>query len=563
MTHSMEEQTKVDARLRDGLPAAFPAGELSEGLRERLRALAADAAPASASRKSITWQPLRWGMALAVAGVLAVASVAVRPPLVAAEVLRRMEATLEEVRSAQMVRWTVMPDGTAQKDGATWYQDGYWRVEWSEGGEPSVFRDGKLWTYSATHNLVTVKRQPGPFSYNPSGLRFNAMLKDFTRWGWKREVRVERTLSVDDRPAALIAVEEEGSPERMLFLVDQGSDLPIQMEAQQREGSGWVTRVRCEFRFNQVLPASLFAPPVPPGAKVMDLDARKQRWQERLKKSLGRQRVNDRTVALRDLQVNARGDVFVLFTGGKLRDDSFEDFDLKLEDNRGARYSQAQGAFQPFMRSGAPDGDAGFLLKGEVLHGALFVPAEPQERWRSRRFTISIGVPPVNHHGASLPIGSTTSPTAWAKFQVTVREPTTELIPQYMRYMGVPLDEQKLLKAREEARRATGRQSAFERARQKWSAAGVRATECRTRGDLQGALHASREWLAAAAEMKRAVPGLRVSNWWFWFGYYQTLRDLGRREEALAALRQAREDARDARQPPPGLAEALRREGLE
>jgi hypothetical protein len=102
------------------------------------------------------------------------------------------------------------------------------------------------------------------------------MLQDYARWGWKRQVRVERAFPVNGRPTTLLAVEAGASPERMLFLVDRQTDLPVRIEAQLRQGTGWTTRLVMELSFDGAFPDSVFAPAFPEGTRIRDLDAGKQ-----------------------------------------------------------------------------------------------------------------------------------------------------------------------------------------------------------------------------------------------------------------------------------------------
>ena len=87
--------------------------------------------------------------------------------------------------------------------------------------------------------------------------------------------------------------------------------------------------------------------------------------------------MGDRTVVIRDLQVNAEGDVFLLYTAGAVPGDGWRDWSVELTDESGRRYQPGE-AFQPFWRDGSRRGGKGYVFDGQKLEGNWWVPVVPQ-----------------------------------------------------------------------------------------------------------------------------------------------------------------------------------------
>src|SRR5438067_1558451 len=156
--------------LAEACPGLAPSPELRRRIAEMAERQTAIRALCAGRRRR-----LRLGLAVAAVFVLAALLVLNLPALVAAHALRRMEAAISDVRSAHMVLWSLMPEGTRRKTMETWYQAGRWRLEGL--GSIQVYRDGRLWTYLPAAGIVRTKRQAaGPYAYNPSGSSVAAIL---------------------------------------------------------------------------------------------------------------------------------------------------------------------------------------------------------------------------------------------------------------------------------------------------------------------------------------------------------------------------------------------------
>lgn len=442
-----------EENLRRLVRAAMPAAEVSDALRQRVRSL--ETAPVQPTRPWLLRlfpQRARWalGAALLLAGVVAPI---VQPRWVAAQALRRMESAITDVHSAHDVSWRVAPDGTRTKVGESWWQGGKCRAEGSRPSDRTlVFTDGKVWHYDASKHTVTVWGAEGPFGYNRSGFSLTAMARDFARWGWRDNIRVQGEARLGGRRVRIVIIQRADEPNRSLLFVDAATDLPVRREGQRRVDGRWVTEMVTEHEYNRPLPASLFVPRFPASARLIDMVSGRANWEQRLLKGIARQRAGERIIVLRDLQVNAQGDIFLLYTAGRPPDmKSGEDWEIEIKDDRGTEYRNGQH-YQPHMRGNpSPAGD-GYVFDGERLEGNWWIPRAPQDPWGPRRFTITFHVartaPSADWELAGGPDGillprDKQFPVK-AIFTLDVERPTTALVPEWMPYMAVGLDEREI-----------------------------------------------------------------------------------------------------------------------
>jgi peroxiredoxin len=516
-----------EERLRATLAAAYPALEPSEALRRRVAGLAAEQAtlarrlPIDRVSLGRRWTPLRLGVGLALAIALVAAVVGRAPTVTATQLLQRAEAAVNQVRSAHFIRWRLAPGGHRTNVGETWYHAGQWRLE--SPNEIQVYADGKLWLYEPRHGKVSLyRKREGPFGFNPSGFSLAAMVRDYARWGWKEKIRLLDDTTIDDRPAHRVVIERAGEPERTLLLVDAATDLPVRGEQQLSTAGQWVTQAILELRYNEPLPARLFVPEFPKSARLFDVDAGRRLWGRRLAKGIARRRVGDRAVVIRDLQVNAAGDVFLLYTAGRRSGDRWQDWSVDLKDELGTRYMPGEG-FQPYVEGGPESGWHGFVFQGAKLEGGWWVPAEPQSPWRPRRFTLTFHVQPITHHGKDpMPNERFSASTA---FTLGVERPAAPLLPEYIPYMGLGgLQPRDLMRSRAMAR------AQYYRYQER---------------DLPRALALYREVLRLRDEQAREI-GEPVLDPYTWVFVAEVLREMARRTEALAALEQALQEARSS-----------------
>jgi peroxiredoxin/outer membrane lipoprotein-sorting protein len=523
--HGMSGGGAQEERLRANLAAAYPPLEASEALRQRVAELAAqhEASEGQQSgptqRRTRPWSPLRIGLGLAGATVLATIAVGLAPSWLARQVLRRAEAAVSQVRSAHIVHWGVAPDGKRTRAEEKWYQAGRWRFERTEPRCVQVFADGKLRSYEPDRGTGTVVRdEEGPYGENPSGFSLAAMGYDMAQWRRRQEIRLLGDTSVAGRPAHQVVIEAAAKSvwlSRLLLVVDAGTDLPIRLETQWERDGRWVTDGVTEYRFNEPVPAERFAPVFPKSARVIEVTRSRQEWERHLANGIGQVRLGDRTIVIADLQVNAEGDVFVLYTPENDPGDGQRDWSVDLADEFGTRYL-ARDPLRPSLRREDPRLPYGYSsLRGTAFQGDWWVPATPQRPWKPCRLTLTFRHSPTTpaQEGAAPEEG----PAASASFTLHVERPATGLVPEYMVFMSERIDDVGV----------------------RWNEARARADYHRyERRDLAQALSLYREAIRAWEPYFRVTrrPSLPPKDW---IDVGEVLAALGRKEEARLALARA------------------------
>jgi outer membrane lipoprotein-sorting protein len=289
-----------EENLRRLIRAAMPPAEVSETLRQRVRALEG-ADPRLPAQSLLTRHfptRIRWALAagLALAGIV---TPVLAPRWVAAQVLRRTEAAITDARSMHEVTWRVAPDGSRTKVDEEWREAGRWRVDSRQLGRIDVITNEKIWSYDPKLNTVTVGASKGPFGSNPSGFSLAARARDIARWGRQDRIRLVGVTVAHGRPAHEVVIERADEPGRELLVVDAATDLPVRRLRQHQVGPRWVTDLVTDYRYNERLEPSLFVPDFPTSARVIDKAGGRRIWS----KGIAHLRAGDRTTAVRPVGV--------------------------------------------------------------------------------------------------------------------------------------------------------------------------------------------------------------------------------------------------------------------
>ncbi|MGV3720653.1 MAG: hypothetical protein ACO1SX_07060, partial [Actinomycetota bacterium] len=438
---SLDVNPQVEGRIQAALSASFPGIEASPELRKTI----ADAAArhdAGAVRPVRRFPRLAFGAATALAAV--VGGLLLAPTLAAAYALHQVDSAISGVRSAQVLNWNVTPEGRRVIEGKLWYQNGRWRLEDPDPKTVQVCADGRLWIYRPALNRVTVSRGTSPSDQAPSGFSLRSLVRDLGRWGVRERLRILNDVHEGGRRLRRVLVESLERPERTVLYVDPKTDLLVRHEVQLEENGGWTVRMVGDYRFNEPLADHLFKPAFPKSARVVFADDLQQEWARRLEPGIVRKQVGDRSLVVRDIQVNAEGDVFLLYTAGKRPEDNLRtgnwlagrDWEVELRDELGTRYLRTGLEFIPVyskLKSSRPNG---YTFKGERLEGEWWIPVTPQHPWKARKFTLEFRVSPVNLHGSYTDPPVTATYTETARFTLPVKGPECELVPDYMPLMG-------------------------------------------------------------------------------------------------------------------------------
>lgn len=559
--------------LRDALHDACPAPPLPDSLTARVAALAASSdaarAPRLAHRRRTRLRLLGVG-----ATALLILVLLLMPRLNAVLALARMADSLRDVKSVHSVNWQVMPDGTHVKSQEQWYQAGNWRVENDEGHSVQICAGGKRWVYSAGENKVTMERASAPVGYQGiTGFSLAAGTRDAVAMGVLMDVRVLDAATINGRSVHWVQVSDNKYPDaRSKIAVDDATGLPLQGELEEYAGGHWVVKSVGTSEYNLPIAQSVFTPSFSKTARLVDVEAGREVWRQRLARGITTQlRGNSsmaisyvkrpltahpyggliephetlvhspRRVVVRDFQTNQNGDVFLLFTGGA----SVGQDDLRaaeLTDEYGTKY------IAPSIRQGGPYNSGhmefvatcfergekdpadtvinGYTFNNEALEGCWWVPIRPSENGRPHHFTVTL------HQ--NMGYGKTT-------FHLPIEEPACAIVPEYMPYMARPLFNRWVV-THEEAL--------------------TRADYYRGEGnDLPQALAWYQRAIAIDQEEDRRTGGHLVTDI-EWFAIYQIQMQLGKPEEAKAALRNANRDAVYAGPMRDQIRAAMNKEGM-
>lgn len=393
---------------KNTLTESYPALPVSDDLRMRVKRLAAQSEAKSTPKPS-----RRWAVAVACATVAVASGIALQPRIATASRLAQMNAALEGVRTAHLVRWQAksVSDPTLEKSEA-WFSGDDYRSEDSRG--TLVFHKGKRYHFDPKRNQVIVKAAKGAAQFNSSGFSVKSMAQDIARWGWKDKLE---TLSATQ---VAITRDEPAGKVRILLQVDPKTNLPQSYELALLKNGAWEKFGSAEIRYNEPLDPKRFTGEFP-GATVVDYDTARKQWREKVERVVAQGKLGERTIKIRDVRVNERGAVFVLYTCGKTYSagDAFHrlakgspywlpgtprDWEVSLRGADGTRYAPAKIQFMGTMgkeRKREYLGQRPVFSDGELLQGDWFIPLSPQIK-APTSVTLRINAHPQNLHGDAL-----------------------------------------------------------------------------------------------------------------------------------------------------------------
>ncbi|WP_309719159.1 hypothetical protein [Armatimonas sp.] len=396
---------------------------------------------------------------LAAAGALV--GVVLAPRIALAQALTEAEKHLRDGSLHSTMTWIF--EGKPRIRQETWIVPGKRRTEHDISGQPvliSLETESKYWLYQPEIKVATWQISEGFLKQElaQSGAEIQTLQEAGVRL-LRRPVGVQdegeitragRRFRCFSQPQEADGFLLRGKSCRSLAWVDLAQKRLDRVELQMKRQETWETRVQLDYHWERPFPEELFSTKFP-GAKIYELDRFGQEAGRHFAKPLAVQKFASRTIALRDVQVNAEGDVFVLFTDGARPEKPHAEASVlsKLTDSRGTRYAGTIGAMEPFMEV-SNGKDRGLTVGGEMVQGACFTHAMPLDKpWKPRTFQIHM-------HFNEL-IGKKYY-TRYAKFSVSVTRPKTPLLPDYataLRVLSLPGGE----KMRFEKDRDSGRQS--------------------------------------------------------------------------------------------------------
>ncbi len=453
---------KIEDRMQRRLARLFPASEPPPALAARIAALAARQ---EATARVTRARQIRWRLAAALTTVLLLVGAfqMVRPQLAAAAMLTRMDDAMRDARSAHSVLRTLTPNGTWVKTDEMWYQNGKWRTEirYGDGLTTQVFSHGRLWTYLSKDNTLTVEHKSGPFMY-PVGFALKNFVGNRSFGPSSAQAQDLGETMVGGRPAHQVAI-TNAEQERYVLSADPKTNLLFHMDVQRRTAHGEVLEAEADINYNMPLPPSLFIPNFPRTAKVLNLDTGIEVLEQKWAQGITRQHVGERTIVIRDLEVNPEGDVFLLYTAGHYPGDFQDDVDVSVDDDvdiasNAASLAKAEAHLRPgqhtirivesigYVRGAeiGPEGPSGthFVYNGEKLEGMCYAHNTPLTG--PLHLTVTFTCTPVPRHGIITRVPGKVYTTmgrdaVTAVFKFTIRRRIPTDLPAYMPYMSFPV----------------------------------------------------------------------------------------------------------------------------
>jgi hypothetical protein len=482
---------------------------------------------------------IRRSFAAAAFTVLAVAAfVSVGPKALAVYKLRKIEGAVDDAKTAEIDVYSVKPDGSQVPSGREFYDRGKWRQE--NGPSARIWEAGKLWCLDPSMKRVTVQSAPsGPFTYNPSGFSVRSMIADIARWNWRDRIDVGDG-RFEGATVTQVTISSPNNIERIVVLADKGTSMPIAFRMESNTVGGWHLSGMARLQFDKPVDPRLFTTRFDRSLPVVDLDRMKSEFKSRIETPLATFPWMGKTIAIRAIDVNPNGHVFVMYTDGETQAGRQKEADALLSAERkggpllampfrsprpdievksslGVDYLNTMN-FQPYVTGATEQSRRGIVLRdGEVLQGKWFIPLHPSP-WQAQTVTVTL---------------NSDSATSYRRHFQTA---STPLLPDWAPLMAMaPTVEEDVLREEFDVRRPLLQQ-----------------------GTDTDALIANLEGELA---VRRKEESQGIGPWAkgdLYFALYQAHLKQGDRATALGYLRQAAEESN----PDPGLDRALKKEHM-
>lgn len=443
--------SRNDERFKELLTEAFPAGEPSQELRDRV------ASGGSNRKLGHRGQIFR----LAGATVLAiVCGIGFHNwnRWVAAEPLRQMQAALEKVQilyqkihmtasPSESEHWEDFKTGNIRRRSWEIGQDGTQQLSQEE-----LVRGGEQWLYNPKRNEITHQKYvPGPYAKR-SGFTITDIRRDLMRsTGEYASFTDLGTVTKNNRPARKYRLthNEMGNIVRIESYVDPQTNLPFHSEiyALRRGEDSWKSYGTVDLTYNTTPPADTFALNFPKTTPRRDLDKERALWQAQLEKGVARKTTKSgRQIVIRHFHVTPEGDVIILYTAGSLSKDGFSNWHTTLQDDQETSYEQYRNMVMGAFKDGKPI-FPGTVYEGAVLMASGWVTTTPQPNpWQARTFTLTFHCKPLNPSPDS---DNQNSPEETLTFTLPVSAPSENIVPELLPWAN---DSEELAKARARAR---------------------------------------------------------------------------------------------------------------
>ncbi len=390
-SETLDEERGWAEALRPLHPGLIPSVALSE----RIAALAAtaDTDRVTGEKERRRYPRLQrqrrliLGLAAISVALGAFAAVAVVAPRVA--LANVLESVSENLRRAEGVHYriTFFQNGKETMFQEIWRRDNNWRLEAGRNGVRfvQIYAGGKLWFYNPAEKTASYQDDTGPSAFPQSIGAFQMFQAQAQQALGNRRAEDLGTVTRGGRRMQTVAAPSPVQqapftapvPGRTRFTIDLDRMLPALTEQQVRLNGQWTTVVRAELDLEQGVEESRFAIH-DKNVRTYDLNAYGAQVGKRFAQPLASKRFSNRTIAVRDVEVNRDGDLFILYTDGSTPNKNRQVYPDSIQDDRGTRYTGTAGAIEPFMYHQNPRNSRGIVVGGEVMQGICLVPKDPK-----------------------------------------------------------------------------------------------------------------------------------------------------------------------------------------
>jgi hypothetical protein len=458
----------------------------------------------------------------------------------------QITGSVSDVSSAIFESYIVDAKGNLTRAGGVWYQGGLWRVE--RGAGYQIFDSGVLYSFQPEAKRVVISRHPkGLFDHNPSGFSVKSILADQMKYQWRDHVEIG-TDQLDGKTVDRLILNNENVPERTVILANQTTHFPIEIISQAHSRDGWVNRQVMKASFDQKLPPTLFSHEVPKDTRVVDEAKELDSLKSRLEKPIAQFKAGDGLVTIRDVEVNERGHIFVLYTDGEnishekavlaemkamphdgrpvtVKTPFIPTPSITAADSLNTQYAESKDALQLYMLSMVDDTVKGLVLDDGLLLKAAWLIPEKTVDWTPRRISISF-----SESGMASPY----------VYHLDLKSPNVAMLPDWSQANQIGLRSEDDLLAAERNTQRYGM-----KARNDWAAVAASLKE-----DL-------------ARYAKEEARGQNYAKGTTYYELYQALLQVGSRGEAREFLELAAKEPRYPGQyPDREIDQALKREGF-
>ncbi|MES2462791.1 MAG: hypothetical protein V4671_19590 [Armatimonadota bacterium] len=376
-----------DRQWKEALQPLRPDSTPSPALAERITRLAVETDSARDARlrqqKSSIF-PLRLAAAATISAAIIAGAATFGPKVALANTLRAVASNLRQAQGVHY-RLTFFRRGKPALSQEIWQRQNQWRNEGIINGVRSVQikADGKFWNYDPARKVAWYQKDTSTSLFPSANVeeQFRARTIQALGSGNGEDLGM---VTYQGRRLQRVAVPSRVQklpfltpvPGRTVLTIDRDRMLPALTEQQVREGNAWVTVSQVELDLHDSVSTDVFTIQ-DKNVRIYDINAYGAQAGSRFRQPLASKKFATRTIAVRDVQVNREGDLFILYTDGSTPKQNRLVFPGDIRDDRGTKYTGTAGGIDPYMYHENPQNSRGMTVDGQVIQGFCLVPLVP------------------------------------------------------------------------------------------------------------------------------------------------------------------------------------------